>query len=76
MVADSKAWGLRSGWHAAAPATRIYLTGEVCIEADDRLLRERRLPGPQARHLLAFLAAERGSPTTRECPSALLAQAG
>jgi DNA-binding SARP family transcriptional activator len=37
---------------------RVYLAGEVCIEAGDRLLHERLLPGPQARHLLAFLAAE------------------
>ena len=37
---------------------RIYLTGEMCLETGDRLLRGRLLPGPQVRHLLAFLAAE------------------
>jgi DNA-binding SARP family transcriptional activator len=37
---------------------RIYLAGEVCLEAGDRLLHERRLPGPLGRHLIAFLAAE------------------
>jgi DNA-binding SARP family transcriptional activator len=37
---------------------RIYLAGEVCLEAGERLLHERRLPGPLGRHLIAFLAAE------------------
>jgi SARP family transcriptional regulator, regulator of embCAB operon len=37
---------------------RVYLTGEVCLEASSRLIHERQLPGPQGRHLLAFLAAE------------------
>jgi DNA-binding SARP family transcriptional activator len=41
---------------------RIYLAGEVCLEAGDRLLHERQLPGPQGRHLLAFLAAEHVRP--------------
>jgi hypothetical protein len=36
----------------------VYLAGEVAIEAGERLLRERSLPGVQARHLLALLAAE------------------
>src|SRR5690349_11349031 len=58
MLADSKARGLRSGCDAVGVAMRVYVTGEVCIEEDDRLLHERRLPGPQGRHLLAFLAAE------------------
>jgi DNA-binding SARP family transcriptional activator len=37
---------------------RVYVAGQVCVEAGNRLLRERELPGPQGRHLLAFLAAE------------------
>jgi DNA-binding SARP family transcriptional activator len=50
---------LRIGCDSAAASIRIYLTGEVCIEAPrDRLLAARYLPGPQAVHLLAFLAAE------------------
>ena len=39
---------------------RIYLTGEMCLEAGDRVLPERGFPGPQSRHLLAFLAGEHG----------------
>lgn len=57
-MADSKASGLRFGCDAVAPTMRIYLAGEVCLEASGRLLHERLLPGPQGRHLLAFLAAE------------------
>ena len=45
-----------------APAVRLYLAGEVCIEADDRLLPEPLLPGPLGRHLLAFLVAEHTRP--------------
>jgi DNA-binding SARP family transcriptional activator len=41
---------------------RLYLTGEVCVEEADRLLREAWLPGPQGRHVLAFLAAEHARP--------------
>lgn len=41
---------------------RVYLTGEICLEAGDRRLAERMLPGPQGRHLLAFLAAEHTRP--------------
>ena len=58
MVADSKASGLRFGCDAVTPTMRIYLAGEVCLEVSDRLIHERLLPGPQGRHLLAFLAAE------------------
>jgi DNA-binding SARP family transcriptional activator len=41
---------------------RVYLTGEMCLEAGDRLAPERLLPGPRGRHLLAFLAAEHARP--------------
>jgi DNA-binding SARP family transcriptional activator len=34
------------------------LTGQVCVEGGGRLMPERLLPGPRARHLLAFLVAE------------------
>lgn len=37
---------------------RVYLCGEVFVEDAGRLLHERLLPGPQGRHLFAFLAAE------------------
>jgi len=37
---------------------RAYLTGELMIESGERLLHENALPGPQGRHLLAFLVAE------------------
>jgi Bacterial transcriptional activator domain len=58
MMADSKASRLRFGCDLAAPVIRVYLTGELCLEAGERVLHERLLPGPQGRHLLAFLAAE------------------
>jgi SARP family transcriptional regulator, regulator of embCAB operon len=48
---------LRSGCDRVASAPRIHLVGELSIEADDRLLHERQLPGPLARHFVAFLAA-------------------
>ena len=57
-MADSKASGLRFGCDVVTPTMRIYLAGEVCLEVSDRLIHERLLPGPQGRHLLAFLAAE------------------
>jgi SARP family transcriptional regulator, regulator of embCAB operon len=41
-----------------ASRLRAYVTGEVCIERGELLLRERGLPGPLARHLLALLIAE------------------
>jgi DNA-binding SARP family transcriptional activator len=59
MAADSKPSPLRIGCDSVAPPLRVYLTGEVCFEAPGgRLLVERALPGPQAVHLLALLAAE------------------
>ena len=53
---------LRIGWDPVAPTMRVYLTGELCLEASDRFLHERLLPGPKGRHLLAFLAAEHTRP--------------
>jgi len=37
---------------------RIYVLGEVAVETDGRLVRERDLPGRQARTVLAMLAVE------------------
>lgn len=57
----------RSGVYGASVAERLgsavtpvraYLTGELMIEAGECLLHENALPGPQGRHLLAFLVAE------------------
>jgi DNA-binding SARP family transcriptional activator len=45
---------------------RVYLTGPLCLEAGERLLGESALPGPQARHLLGFLAAEHARPLSRD----------
>jgi SARP family transcriptional regulator, regulator of embCAB operon len=38
---------------------RIYLSGEVQVERDARLLRESQLGGPQGRFVLAYLVSER-----------------
>jgi len=43
-----------------APDVRVYLAGDIAIEANDRVLPGSALPGPQARHLLALLAGEHG----------------
>jgi DNA-binding SARP family transcriptional activator len=58
MGQDSRSQRLQRGWETVAADPRIYLTGEVAIEAGARLLHERQLPGPQGRHLFAMLAAE------------------
>lgn len=63
MPADTRPPRLQIGWEAPL---RIYLAGEICIEAGDRLLHERSLPGPQSRHLLAFLAAEHNRTLARD----------
>jgi SARP family transcriptional regulator, regulator of embCAB operon len=57
MIAETRPSRLQSGCDSADPTVRVYLTGELCVEAGERLARERHLPGPQARHLLAFLIA-------------------
>ena len=48
------------------PACRIYLAGRVTIEANDRFVRERDFPSPQALVAFVFLAAERRRTTTAE----------
>ena len=46
---------------------RVYLTGwPFCLESGEHLLAESALPGPQSRHLLGFLAAERVRPLSRD----------
>jgi len=44
---------------------RIYLTGEVQVERDGRLLRESKLGGPQGRFVLAYLVSERRRAVTQ-----------
>jgi DNA-binding SARP family transcriptional activator len=55
MVAQPTPSGLQNGCDAAL---RVYIAGELCLEWPGGLIHERLLPGPQARHLLAFLMAE------------------
>src|SRR5438094_2042784 len=45
---------------------RIYLTGDLCLSKDGRLLRAGRLPGRQGRRLFVYLALERSRPVTRD----------
>ncbi len=47
------------------PMLRIYLTGEVQVENDGRLLRESQLGGPQGRFVLAHLVTERKRAVTQ-----------
>jgi DNA-binding SARP family transcriptional activator len=49
-----------------APRLRIYLTGNVCLEAGEALLEERQLPRRQGRLALAMLALEHARPVSRE----------
>jgi DNA-binding SARP family transcriptional activator len=44
----------------------VYLAGEVCVEAGEALLHERSLPGGQALHLFAFLAAQHRRTVSRD----------
>jgi DNA-binding SARP family transcriptional activator len=54
---------------------RIYLTGEVQVENDGRLLRESQLGGPQGRFVLAYLVTERKRAVTQsELAEALWAE--
>jgi DNA-binding SARP family transcriptional activator len=60
MVVDSTLPRLQDGRASYVPSLRVYLAGDVLIESGGHLMREADLPGPQGRHLLAFLAAEHG----------------
>jgi DNA-binding SARP family transcriptional activator len=44
---------------------RIYLTGEIQVERDGRVLRESKLGGPQGRFVLAYLVNERKRAVTQ-----------
>jgi DNA-binding SARP family transcriptional activator len=46
--------------------TRIYVAGSVMVQAPGAIIRERALPGPQARIVLAMLAVENRRPLSRE----------
>jgi len=45
---------------------RIYLTGDLSLSSDGRLIRASRLPGRQGRRLFAYLALERSRLVTRD----------
>jgi len=45
---------------------RIYLTGDLSLSNDGRLIRANRLPGRQGRRLFAYLALERSRQVTRD----------
>jgi len=49
-----------------APRLRIYLTGNVCLEAGESLLEERQLPRRQGRLALAMLVLEHARAISRE----------
>jgi DNA-binding SARP family transcriptional activator len=53
------------GKRLASPA-RVYLTGRLCVEVEDRLLEGARFPGHQGRLAFAILTAERSRPLTRD----------
>jgi DNA-binding SARP family transcriptional activator len=50
----------------ASPPLRIYLTGQVRIEAGGTLVGERQFPGRQGRLLFAYLVCERRRPVSRD----------
>jgi len=45
---------------------RIYLTGTVSVQQGGTVLPQRAFPGPQGRLVFAMLAAEHGSPVSRD----------
>jgi DNA-binding SARP family transcriptional activator len=49
-----------------APVLRIYLTGQIFVEWENRLLGERQLPRRQGRLAFAFLVDERSHPVSAE----------
>jgi DNA-binding SARP family transcriptional activator/ABC-type branched-subunit amino acid transport system substrate-binding protein/DNA-binding beta-propeller fold protein YncE len=44
---------------------KIFLAGRVAVEADGRVIEERRFPGRQGRLMFAYLVAEQGRPVPR-----------
>ncbi len=51
----------RGLWQKLGASLRLYLTGEIVLEADGVCLREAALPGRQGRLLLARLAFDRAA---------------
>ena len=49
-----------------ARVLRIYLTGEICLTSDGRLVRAGDLPGRQGRLVFAYLVTERGRAVSRD----------
>ncbi len=45
---------------------KVFLTGRVAVETDDRVLDEERFPGRQGRLVFAYLVAEGGRPVPRD----------
>jgi DNA-binding SARP family transcriptional activator len=60
---------LPKGWHIVAVTlpsnVRIYLTGRMTLEADDRLIDQGVFPGLLGRAAFALLTLERGQPVSR-----------
>src|SRR5262249_61852916 len=54
-ILGSGRWRIVGG---ALQTLRVYLAGKVCVERDEHLVPERRLPGGQGRLVFAYLAAE------------------
>jgi SARP family transcriptional regulator, regulator of embCAB operon len=57
---------MKFGETLASPPLRIYLTGQVRIEAGGTLMGERQFPGRQGRMLFAYLAYERRRSVSRD----------
>ena len=58
---------LRTGiGETLAVALRIYLTGDLCLTAGNRLVRGERLPRRQGRLAFAYLVIERSRPVERD----------
>jgi DNA-binding SARP family transcriptional activator len=47
-------------------APRIYVTGDVTIEHDGVIVREKDLPGRQGRHAFVYLVLKRSAPISRD----------
>jgi DNA-binding SARP family transcriptional activator len=47
-------------------SVRVYLTGTVCVQQGMTLVPQRAFPGPQGRVVFAMLAAEHGTPVSRD----------
>src|SRR5688572_20779068 len=61
----ARSWRRLGGILEAEMTARIYLTGHVALEHDDRLIAEDALPGRQGRLAFVFLVLNRMRPVTR-----------